>query len=143
MKGRILDSAGRPVPGLTLLPEDFARAPGQRGFAGTDGHPRPLITDKDGRFIFHGVHSGNAFHLKVLLGMDRATELGMQCDPGRAMAPVLWLAAEKMAGRKVADGKVEQVMVREVLEGVYGKKLRYASWPVPGGGERPVVLPWR
>ena len=46
-------------------------------------------------------------------------------------------------GQKVADGPVGEVLVREVLEPVYGPNLRYASWSVPGGGERPVVLPWR
>lgn len=46
-------------------------------------------------------------------------------------------------GQKVADGAVGEVLVREVLEPVYGPHLRYASWSVPGGGERPVVLPWR
>jgi len=46
-------------------------------------------------------------------------------------------------GRKVADGAVGEVLVREVLEPVYGPNLRYASWSIPGGGERPVVLPWR
>lgn len=45
-------------------------------------------------------------------------------------------------GRKVAEGEPAEVLVRSVLEPVYGPDLRYENWPVPGG-TRPVVLPWR
>jgi len=47
------------------------------------------------------------------------------------------------AGRKVADGTVEAVLTREALEPVYGPHLSYTTRPVPDGGVRPVVLPWR
>ncbi|MAE46355.1 MAG: ABC transporter, partial [Planctomycetes bacterium] len=51
-------------------------------------------------------------------------------------------------GRKVADGTVNEVLQRSVLEPVYGSGLRYSSWRVEEGaegknGERPIVLPWR
>jgi iron complex transport system ATP-binding protein len=51
-------------------------------------------------------------------------------------------------GRKVADGTVNEVLQRSVLEPVYGSGLRYSSWRVGEGaegpkGERPIVLPWR
>lgn len=45
-------------------------------------------------------------------------------------------------GVKVADDAPEWVLVRDVLEPVYGPDLRYEDWPVPQG-TRPVVLPWR
>ena len=45
-------------------------------------------------------------------------------------------------GTKVADAAPAEVLVRPVLEPVYGSVLRYADWPVPQG-TRPVVLPWR
>lgn len=51
-------------------------------------------------------------------------------------------------GRKVADGTVNEVLQRSVLEPVYGSGLRYSSWRVGEGAEgpkseRPIVLPWR
>ena len=51
-------------------------------------------------------------------------------------------------GRKVADGTVNEVLERSVLEPVYGPGLRYSSWKIEEGGagdsgERPIVLPWR
>ncbi|HIF41597.1 MAG TPA: ABC transporter ATP-binding protein [Planctomycetes bacterium] len=51
-------------------------------------------------------------------------------------------------GRKVADGTVNEVLRRSVLEPVYGSGLRYSSWRVEEGAEgqadeRPIVLPWR
>lgn len=45
-------------------------------------------------------------------------------------------------GKKVAAGGPGEVLVRSILEPVYGPELRYENWPVPGG-TRPVVLPWR
>lgn len=46
-------------------------------------------------------------------------------------------------GRVVATGSAREVLRREVLEPVYGKNLRYGSWPGPTPGEeRPFVVPW-
>lgn len=45
-------------------------------------------------------------------------------------------------GRVAADGAIDAVLRREVLEPVYGPRLRYDAWPV-AEGRRPVVLPWR
>jgi iron complex transport system ATP-binding protein len=45
------------------------------------------------------------------------------------------------AGRVVANGSVEQVLRREVLEPVYGRHLHYGRLG-GAGGERPFVLPW-
>lgn len=46
-------------------------------------------------------------------------------------------------GRLVAKGGVEDVLRREVLEGVYGGHLRYGEFPAPrGAGTRPFVVPW-
>jgi iron complex transport system ATP-binding protein len=47
------------------------------------------------------------------------------------------------AGRVVAEGDVESVLVREVLEPVYGPNLRYGTFETPDGRERPFVVPWR
>jgi iron complex transport system ATP-binding protein len=47
------------------------------------------------------------------------------------------------AGRTVADGPVEAVLVEDVLGPIYGPSLRYETWSVAGGGTRPIVLPWR
>ena len=43
-------------------------------------------------------------------------------------------------GRVVADGPVESVLRREVLEPVYGQKLYYGTWPSGPGAGRPYVL---
>ncbi|MBL8860672.1 MAG: ABC transporter ATP-binding protein [Planctomycetes bacterium] len=45
------------------------------------------------------------------------------------------------AGRVVADGPPGRVLVREVLEPVYGARLHYGAWD--GDPERPFVLPRR
>ena len=46
-------------------------------------------------------------------------------------------------GRVVAEGRVAEVLTRDVLEPVYGRHLHYGELPVVGGGARPFVLPWR
>lgn len=46
-------------------------------------------------------------------------------------------------GRKAADGSVEEVLRREVLEPVYGRHLVYTTLEGGDGRRRPVVLPWR
>lgn len=46
-------------------------------------------------------------------------------------------------GRAVASGSVTEVLVPEVLHGVYGSELCFGSLPVARGGERPFVLPWK
>lgn len=51
-------------------------------------------------------------------------------------------AALLSEGRVVADGPVAEVIRRDVLQPVYGERLRYDRWS-SGGGEIPVVLPWR
>jgi iron complex transport system ATP-binding protein len=45
-------------------------------------------------------------------------------------------------GRIVAQGAVDAVLRRDVLEPVYGPHLHYGRLPVAGGRERPFVLPW-
>jgi iron complex transport system ATP-binding protein len=47
------------------------------------------------------------------------------------------------AGRPVAEGSVQEVLRREVLEPVYGRHLAYGELPAPrGDGKRPFVVPW-
>jgi len=43
-------------------------------------------------------------------------------------------------GKVVADGPVESVLRREVLEPVYGPRLHYGTWPSGPGAGRPYVL---
>jgi iron complex transport system ATP-binding protein len=58
---------------------------------------------------------------------------------GRFADRVLLLAE----GRIVAQGTPEEVLVRDVLEPVYGPHLHYGRGPdAPGGGTRPLVVPW-
>lgn len=45
-------------------------------------------------------------------------------------------------GRTVADGPVDAVLRREVLEPVYGRHLHYGRISGADGLERPFVLPW-
>lgn len=46
-------------------------------------------------------------------------------------------------GRFAAEGKPQEVLRPEVLEPIYGERLRFGSLPSPmGDGERPYVLPW-
>lgn len=45
-------------------------------------------------------------------------------------------------GRVVADGRPAEVLRAEVLEPVYGTRMRYGTWPGPTGEERPFVVPW-
>lgn len=45
-------------------------------------------------------------------------------------------------GRFVASGTAKDVLRPEVLEPVYGEKLRYGTFPT-AAGERPFVLPWK
>lgn len=47
------------------------------------------------------------------------------------------------AGRIVAQGRPQDVLVREVLEPVYGRRLHYGTLPAADGSARPFVLPWR
>ncbi len=47
------------------------------------------------------------------------------------------------AGRKVADGGPEEVLVREVLEPVYGSDLLYLDVADGDGAGRTIVVPWR
>lgn len=47
-------------------------------------------------------------------------------------------------GRTVASAPIEEVLVPEVLEPVYGSQLSFGNLPVAGGrGTRPFVLPWK
>jgi iron complex transport system ATP-binding protein len=47
------------------------------------------------------------------------------------------------AGRSVACASIEEVLVRDVLEPVYGSQLTYGSMNAArAGGARPFVLPW-
>ncbi|MCP3914471.1 MAG: ABC transporter ATP-binding protein [bacterium] len=46
-------------------------------------------------------------------------------------------------GRKVADGVPGEVLVREVLEPVYGSKLAYGEMAADGGESRSFIVPWR
>jgi iron complex transport system ATP-binding protein len=46
-------------------------------------------------------------------------------------------------GRIAAQGRPAAVLVREVLEPVYGRHLHYGLLPDDGGAARPFVLPWR
>ena len=48
-------------------------------------------------------------------------------------------------GRVAAEGGVEAVLARAVLEPVYGARLHYGRWPDGAGGRAgaPFVLPWR
>ena len=45
-------------------------------------------------------------------------------------------------GRIAREGPADDVLVREVLEPVYGRGLTYGRLPIGGGAERPFVLPW-
>lgn len=45
-------------------------------------------------------------------------------------------------GRVAARGPVEHVLVPDVLGPVYGRRLRFGRMPLPGGADRPFVLPW-
>ena len=45
-------------------------------------------------------------------------------------------------GRVVADGPPEHVLVRAVLEPVYGAHLYYGAWPEASGRRGPFVLPF-
>ena len=45
-------------------------------------------------------------------------------------------------GRLVAEGTVEEVLRREVLEPVYGPALHFGTRRHADGSERPFVLPW-
>jgi iron complex transport system ATP-binding protein len=46
-------------------------------------------------------------------------------------------------GRVTKDGALDQVLVREVLEPVYGRHLLFGRTRQRDGSERPYVLPWR
>jgi iron complex transport system ATP-binding protein len=46
-------------------------------------------------------------------------------------------------GRVAASGTCAEVLVRAVLEPVYGTRLFYGAWPEAGGAARPFVLPRR
>lgn len=46
-------------------------------------------------------------------------------------------------GRVAAEGPVEQVLMREVLESVYGAHLYYGTWSSGAGAGRPYVIPLR
>jgi len=47
------------------------------------------------------------------------------------------------AGRVVAEGRPAEVLVREVLEPVYGPNLHYSTFTGADGEERPCVVPFR
>lgn len=45
-------------------------------------------------------------------------------------------------GKVAARGSVEEVLTPGVLGPVYGPRLRFGRMPLPGGDDRPFVLPW-
>lgn len=87
-------------------------------------------------------HQVRTFDLIARLGCEGRLAVAVTHDLNLAsqFATRLVLLQE---GRVVADGGVEEVLARDVLEPVYGSNLRYGRLPAPRGpGERPFVVPW-
>jgi len=76
----------------------------------------PALRDRAALFVTHDLNLAGQYARRVVL-LDR--------------------------GRVAADGPVEAVLRREVLEPIYGEHLYYGTWPAGRDAGRPYVLPRR
>ncbi|MBL8754413.1 MAG: hypothetical protein JNK15_14010, partial [Planctomycetes bacterium] len=88
--GRVLGSNGRPVAGLTLLPDCGAMA--RNGMFLSEVPLQPVAFDADGRFRFDGLNPRIAFRVLALLEPADARAAGLRLVDGVPLAPVLWLS---------------------------------------------------
>jgi hypothetical protein len=78
LTGRVVDEAGKPVPGAKVWPAG-------RGISGEDIEGFEALTDKDGRFAFHDMPPGAKVQLQVLAAGYAKTDSGRQ--EGDVVAP--------------------------------------------------------
>jgi iron complex transport system ATP-binding protein len=98
------------------LAASIARAPDGEGSgtAGAEGHGGPSRrTARAALIVTHDLNLAGQYASRVVL-LDR--------------------------GKVAAEGPVESVLRREVLEPVYGPRLHYGTWPSGPGAGRPYVL---
>lgn len=92
LSGCIVDTDGKALPNIDVMLESPVTMDGRRD--GRWNHvPTVTRTGDDGRFVFEGVNGNATCNVMLALPPGEARAAGIALDPGRAAAPLQWVAA--------------------------------------------------
>jgi len=128
LTGRVVDEAGKPVPGAKVWPAG-------RGISGEDIEGFEALTDKDGRFAFHDMPPGAKVQLQVLAAGYAKTDSGRQ--EGDVVAPCQDIELKLSPQAELEAEVVEKLTGRpvsgvELVAHVWQKTYSRIAEPVPG-----------
>jgi len=105
VRGRLVDAAGEPMADTPVYLEHPVMLSGSGN--SRFGAPLQLVrTDAQGRFVQHGCHPGAGCRVMLVMSPQQARRVGVTVEPGRALAPLLWIAARTSVERDVDFGTI-------------------------------------